>query len=77
MIAKTTGLAYGDLVISFGDAHIYTNHFDQVEEQLSRVPFAAPLMEITRHGSVDDYRRDDFRLIDYVAHPPISAKVAV
>lgn len=77
MVANVTGYGYGDLVISFGDAHIYRNHLAQVAEQIERKPYEAPIMRVTRHDSIDAFRFDDFSLIDYQHHPAISAPVAV
>ena len=78
MIAQVTGLKVGEFVHTFGDAHIYLNHFDQVEEQLSREPFALPEMKI--NSSVKDilaFKYEDFELINYQAHPKITAPIAV
>ncbi len=78
MIAQVTGLKVGEFVHTFGDAHIYLNHFDQVEEQLSREPFALPEMKI--NSSVRDilaFKYEDFELINYQAHPKITAPIAV
>lgn len=78
MIAQVTGLKPGEFVHSFGDAHLYSNHFDQVREQLSRRPHPLPTMEI--NPDVTDlfaFRYEDFELKDYVADAHIAAPVAV
>ncbi len=78
MVAQVTNLEVGEFVHTFGDAHIYLNHFDQVDEQLSRKPFALPTMNI--NPDVKDiflFTYDDFELINYQAHPSISAPIAV
>lgn len=78
MIAQVAGLKPGDFVHTFGDAHLYSNHMEQVEEQLSREPRSLPVMSI--HPAVTDlfsFKYDDFELKDYDPYPPISAPVAV
>lgn len=78
MVAQVTGLKPGDFVHTFGDAHLYSNHLEQVEEQLGRQPFPLPTMAI--NPDVSDlfaFRFEDFELQGYQAHPHISAPVAV
>ncbi|WP_028465514.1 thymidylate synthase [Nisaea denitrificans] len=78
MVAQVTGLQPGDFVHSFGDTHLYRNHFDQAREQLQRVPGRLPTMRI--NPEVTDlfaFRYDDFELVGYEAAPHISAPVAV
>lgn len=78
MVAQVTGLEPGEFIHTLGDAHIYTNHFAQVDEQLSREPRALPRMVI--NPDVKDilgFTYDDFRLEDYNPHPHIKATVAV
>ena len=77
MIASVTDLEVGDFVHSLGDTHIYLNHFDQVEEQLSREPHQLPKIEINKKDDLFDYNFEDFKLIDYNSHPFISAPIAV
>jgi thymidylate synthase len=68
----------GDFVHTFGDAHIYSNHFEQVETQLSREPLAYPTMKLNPNvKSVFDFVYDDFTLENYNPHPAIKAPVAV
>ena len=78
MMAQVTGLKAGEFIHTLGDAHIYTNHFAQVDEQLSREPRSLPRMVI--NPDVKDilgFSYDDFRLEDYNPHPHIKATVAV
>lgn len=77
MVAGIVGLDLGDLIISFGDVHIYRNHFDQVTLQLSREPHPAPRMKINARASIDDFEPEDFELIGYTSHPSIVAEVSV
>lgn len=78
MVAQVVGLKPGDFVHTFGDAHIYHNHFDQVRTQLSRSPRALPVLEV--NPEVDDlfaFRFEDFTLKGYDPEPHIKAPVAV
>lgn len=78
MLADVCGLGYGDFVHSFGDAHIYSNHMEQVELQLSRDTRPYPKMNIKKGvDSIFDYKFEDFTLEDYNPHPAIKAPVAV
>ena len=78
MVAQVTGLAPGEFIHSFGDAHLYLNHLDQAREQLSRKPYPLPTMRI--NSDVKDifrFRYEDFTLENYRAHPTIKAEIAV
>jgi len=78
MLAQVCGLKYGDFVHTFGDAHIYTNHFEQVELQLSRASNAYPTMKLNANvDSIFDFKYEDFTLENYNPHPAIKAPVAV
>lgn len=78
MVAQVTGLEPGDFVHTFGDVHIYNNHLEQVNTQLSREPYPLPTMEMNREiTSIFDFTYGDFKLQDYQSHPRISAPVAV
>ena len=78
MIAQVTGLELGDFVHSFGDAHLYLNHLEQVEEQLSREAYALPEMTLNPAiKSIFDFTYDDFVLENYICHPRIAAPIAV
>ena len=78
MVAQATGLEAGDFVHSFGDAHIYSNHLEQVDIQLQRSPFPLPVIQL--NPTVKDlfaFRYEDFALKSYQTHPHIAGKVAV
>ena len=78
MMAQVCGYQPGDFVHTFGDAHIYSNHLDQIKEQLSREPYPLPQMNI--NPEIDDlfaFRYEDFELVNYQAHPHIKGAVAV
>lgn len=78
MIAQVTGLRPGEFIHSFGDVHLYNNHFEQARLQLTRQPLALPRMQINPEvKSLFDFRYEDFHLLDYQAHPHIAAPVAV
>jgi len=78
MMAQVTGLKAGDFVHTFGDAHLYLNHLEQADEQLSRTPRALPRMEINPDvTSIFKFRYEDFKLTGYDPHPHIKADVAV
>jgi thymidylate synthase len=78
MIAKEVGLEPGEFIHTFGDAHIYSNHFEQVKEQLSREPRPYPKVKLNPDKkSVFDYLYEDFEVIGYDPHPRISAPIAV
>lgn len=78
MIAKVCQLKLGDFVHTFGDVHIYTNHFEQVREQLSRTPRALPKMIIKgEQRDIFSFEYEDFQLVDYDPYPAIKAPVAV
>ena len=78
MVAQVTGLQAGDFVHTFGDAHLYSNHMEQAELQMSREPLALPTMKINSQvSSIFDFSIDDFELNNYEAHPHIKGEVAV
>jgi thymidylate synthase len=78
MVAQQCDLGVGDFVWTGGDCHIYSNHFEQVSEQLSREPRHYPKLLIKRRpASLFDYSFDDFEIVDYDPHPHIKAPVAV
>ena len=78
MMAQVTGLHAGDFIHTLGDAHIYTNHFEQVEEQLSRTPRPLPKMHLNPDvRDIFSFQYDDFTLTDYNPWPHISGKVSV
>jgi len=78
MMARATGLKPGEFVHTLGDAHLYSNHFEQARLQLSREPFDPPQMHLNPNKTdLFDWAYDDFELIDYQAHKHIKAPVAV
>ena len=78
MVAHVTGLEAGEFVHTFGDAHIYRNHFDQIREQLSREPRPLPRMVLNPAvKSIDDYKYEDFVLEGYDPWPAIKGEVSV
>lgn len=78
MIAQVCGLRPGEFVHTFGDAHLYLNHLEQVDEQLSRKPLPLPVMKINPEvTSIFDFKYEDFELIGYESHPAIKAPIAV
>ncbi len=78
MVAQVCGLAAGDFIHTFGDAHIYNNHLEQVKLQLSRDPKPLPTMKINPEvKDIFDFKFEDFELVNYEAHPHIKGIVAV
>jgi thymidylate synthase len=78
MIAQVSGLEPGEFIHTFGDAHLYLNHMEQVELQISREPYPLSRMELNQdRTSIFDFRFDDFELVNYRSHPHISAPIAV
>lgn len=78
MMAEQAGLQVGDFIWTGGDCHLYSNHLEQVQEQLSRKPHALPKLLIKRKpDSIFDYKYEDFEIADYQSHPHIKAPVAV
>jgi thymidylate synthase len=78
MVAQVCDLQLGDFVHTFGDVHLYNNHFDQAREQLSRTPFPLPKMKINPDvKSILGFKYEDFVLEGYQSHPAIKAPVAV
>jgi thymidylate synthase len=78
MVAQVTDLQPGEFIHTLGDAHLYLNHVEQADLQLSRAPFPPPALKINperRH--IDDFRYEDFELLHYRCHPAISAPIAV
>ena len=78
MVAHVTGLEVGEFVHTIGDAHIYLNHLEQINLQLSREPRELPKMKILRKvENIEDFKYEDFELVDYHPHGRIKGKVAV
>ena len=78
MIAHVCGYKAGDFVHTFGDAHIYNNHIDQLKLQISREPRKLPQLKILNEiNNINDFSFDDFEILNYDPHPHIKGKVAV
>ena len=73
-----TGLQSGDFVHTLGDAHLYLNHLEQADTQLSRDPFPLPVMKLNPDvQSIYDFQYGDFELVGYKSHPAIKAPIAI
>ena len=78
MFAQQADLSVGDFVWTGGDCHLYLNHLEQTDEQLTREPLPLPRLAIKRRpDSIFDYRFEDFEILNYESHPHIAGKVAV
>jgi thymidylate synthase len=78
MIAQTCKLKLGDFIHTLGDAHLYSNHMQQTEQQLKRTPYPLPIMKLnSAHESIFDFVYEDFELVGYEHHDAIKAPVAV
>jgi thymidylate synthase len=78
MIAQVCNLQPGEFIHSFGDVHLYSNHFEQANLQLTRTPFPLPTMKINPDvKDIFSFQFEDFELVNYVSHPGIKAPVAV
>lgn len=77
MLAQVCNMKLGEFVLTFGDVHIYHNHFEQVKTQLQRKPYPPPKMKIKPEKNLFDYKYENFELLDYQYHPTIKAPVAV
>lgn len=77
MVAQVCDLEPHEFVHTLGDAHLYSNHFEQVETQLSRTPYPFPTMKINKDvKDIFGFKFEDFELVDYVSHPHIKAPIA-
>ena len=77
LVAQQTDLEPGEFIHTLGDAHLYLNHLEQADLQLSREPGPLPTMQITPRDSIDAYELEDFALVGYEAQPSIKAPIAV
>jgi len=77
MFAQQAGLEVGDFIWTGGDCHIYSNHVEQVTEQLSREPYPFPTLKLRKADSMFSYGFDDVEIVGYEHHPTIKAPVAV
>jgi len=78
MIAQVCGYEVGDFVHTFGDTHIYLNHFEQVKLQLSREPMPLPTLKLNQTvKNIEDFKFDDIEILNYNSHPAIKGKISV
>lgn len=77
VIAKMTGLSAKKLIISFGDVHIYNNHIEQCKDQIKRIPFKFPTVEIPEIDMNFNVTHKDFKIIGYESHPAIKGDMAI
>ncbi|WP_456372000.1 thymidylate synthase, partial [Thiolapillus sp.] len=78
MVAQVCGLQPGDFVHTWGDAHLYRNHLEQADLQLSRQPYPLPRMKLNPDiRELDDFRYQDFEILDYKCHSLIRAPISV
>ena len=78
MVAQVTGFMPGELIWRGGDVHIYTNHVEALEEQLTREPFQSPKLKLNPEvKEINDFTYDDFTIVDYKSHPTIKMEVSV
>ncbi len=77
LLAKHSSLRASELIMTFGDAHIYTNHIDAVKLQLERAPYNSPLLTIDDRNTIFDHQYEDFHIHNYTHHPTIKGEVAV
>ena len=78
MVAHVTGLEPGEFIHTIGDAHLYVNHIEQVQEQLTRTPYPLPTLRLNPDiPSLFDFRFADIEIVNYQAHPHIKGSVAV
>ena len=77
MISQITGIPPGEFVHTFGDVHIYSNHFDQINEQIKREPYPFPSLKINPDiKDIDDFKIEDFELENYKHHEPLRGDIA-
>ncbi len=77
MISQVTGIPAGEFVHTFGDVHLYSDHFEQAKEQIKRTPFPFPTMKLNPEiKNIDDFQYEDFTLENYKYHPPLRAPIA-
>ncbi|NLC06074.1 MAG: thymidylate synthase, partial [Erysipelothrix sp.] len=78
LIADVWNLEVGDFVHTLGDAHIYNNHFEQINLQLTRNPYPLPQLKLLNtYDNIEDYRFEDIEIVNYQSHPTIKGEVAV
>ena len=78
MVAQVTKLKPGDLIMALADTHLYLNHLDQAKEQIKRKPYPRPQIKINpKIKKIDNFKFEDFKLVNYKHHPPIRAQISV
>ena len=77
LIAEVTGYTPKELIYYFGDAHIYSNHLEQIQVQIKRPCFELPKLELNHKSSIFDYKYEDFNIVGYKCHGALKGKVAV
>jgi len=78
MISKLTGLEAREFVVSIGDAHLYKNQIDAAKEQLTRKPLPFPQLKINgQQKTINDFKFDDFELVNYQSHDPIKVPIVI
>jgi len=78
MVAHVSGLLPGEFILSLGDAHLYLNHLEQINEQITRTPYPLPTLKLNpERSSLFDFTYDDIEILNYQAHPHIKGKVSV
>ena len=78
MIAQVCGYETGDFIHTFGDTHIYLNHLEQVELQLTREPMPLPTLRLNKKvNNIEDFKFEDIEILNYNSHPPIKAKISI
>ena len=77
MVSQIVNIPAGEFVHTFGDVHIYSNHFDQVKEQLTREPMPFPTLKLNPDiKNIDDFTLADIELVDYKSHPGLKGEIA-
>ena len=75
---QNLGFEVGDFVHTFGDTHIYLNHFEQVKLQLSREPMPLPKLKLNKEiKNIEDFKFEDIEILNYNSHPPIKGKISI
>ena len=78
MVAQVCDLEVGDFIHTFGDTHIYLNHIEQVDLQLTREPMPLPTLKLNKEvNNIEDFKFDDIEILNYNSHPPIKGKISV
>jgi thymidylate synthase len=76
MLALECNMISDELIVSLGDAHIYLNQIDGINEQLTRTPYELPKLVINKRNNINEYQIDDFKIVDYKYHPSIKIQLS-